>query len=379
MKKILTLILCVTLSLSLTACTGKMPWDKEESVMEAEGTETTPPPTLEETLGFDGYDLMEGGITYKYQEVNLKADTDFTVSVNGRSVRHNVKITTVHEADENKSYSVIASSDTTEVESTSSTLMAYIIVNDDVEYYNYDYAGWKYKVYNTDDQYYHYNISRSNMNITLFEQQGDRLYVEGSVTTLGESDFDKYIKHVLSQYGVVSGDYTFRAVFDSVTREMLMITAEVHSADELHYGDYSGTLDNLNVSVTKVEGNDVDLITIPQYVFNVTMPVENTQSETEQQDVSNVSLCEYLLGASLDSNSIAEYLGSIGITVETLSNDTGLDGQVIYDQIINIISTYSYDNFITVDLSTLSQEQQVAFSYVSTMLQQQPTENDMTE
>lgn len=379
MKKTLTLILCVTLSLSLTACTGKMPWDKEESAMETEETETTPPPTLEETLGFDGYDLMEGGITYKYQEVNLKADTDFTVSVNGRSVRHNVKTTTVHEADENKSYSVIASSDTTEVESTSSTLMAYIIVNDDVEYYNYDYAGWKYKVYNTDDQYYHYNISRSNMNITLFEQQGDRLYVEGSVTTLGESDFDKYIKHVLSQYGIVSGDYTFRAVFDSVTREMLMITAEVHSADELHYSDYSGTLDNLNVSVTKVEGNDVDLITIPQYIFNVAMPAENTQNEIEQQDSSDVSLCEYLLGASLDSNSIAEYLGSIGITVETLSNDTGLDGQVIYDQIINIISTYSYDNFITVDLSTLSQEQQVAFSYVSTMLPQQPTENDMTE
>lgn len=379
MKKILTLILCVTLSLSLTACTGKMPWDEKEPLVETEETETTPPPTLEETLGFDGYDLMEGGITYKYQEVNLKADTDFTVSVNDRSVRHNVKTTTVHEADENKSYSVIASSDTTEVESTSSTLMAYIIVNDDVEYYNYDYAGWKYKVYNTDDQYYHYNISRSNMNITLFEQQGDRLYVEGSVTTLGESDFDKYIKHILSQYGIVSGDYTFRAVFDSVTREMLMITAEVHSTDELHYGDYSGTLDNLNVSVTKVEGNDTDLITIPQYIFNVAMPAEGTQSETEQQDSSNVSLCEYLLGASLDSSSIAEYLGSIGITVETLSNDTGLDGQVIYDQIINIISTYSYDNFITVDLSTLSQEQQVAFSYVSTMLQQQPTENDMTE
>lgn len=379
MKKILTLILCVTLSLSLTACTGKMPWDKEESAMETEGTETTPPPTLEETLGFDGYDLMEGGITYKYQEVNLKADTDFTVSVNGRSVRHNVKTTTVHEADENKSYSVIASSDSTEVESTSSTTMAYIIVNDDVEYFNYDYAGWKYKVYDTDDQYYHYNINRSNMNITLFEQQGDRLYVEGSVITLGESDFDKYIKHVLSQYGAVSGDYTFRAVFDCVTREMLMITAEVHSADELHYGDYSGTLDNLNVSVTKVEGNDVDLITIPQYIFNVAMPAENTQNEIEQQDSSDVSLCEYLLGASLDSNSIAEYLGSIGITVETLSNDTGLDGQVIYDQIINIISTYSYDNFIAVDLSTLSQEQQVAFSYVSTMLPQQPTKNDMTE
>lgn len=377
MKKILTLILCVTLSLSLTACTGKMPWDKEELLVETEETETTP--TLEETLGFDGYDLMESGIAYKYQEVNLKADIDFTVSVNSRSVRHNVKTTTVHEADENKSYSVIASSDATEVESASSTLMAYIIVNDDVEYYNYDYAGWKYKVYNTDDQYYHYNISRSNMNITLFEQQGDRLYVEGSVTTLGESDFDKYIKHVLSQYGAVSGDYTFRAVFDSVTREMLMITAEVHSADELHYGDYSGTLDNLNVSVTKVEGNDVDLITIPQYIFNVAVPAENTQNEIEQQDSSDVSLCEYLLGASLDLNSITEYLDSIGITVETLSNDTGLDGQVIYDQIINIISTYSYGNFIAVDLSTLSQEQQVAFSYVSTMLPQQPNENDMTE
>ena len=34
MKKILTLILCVTLSLSLTACTGKMPWDTEESAVE---------------------------------------------------------------------------------------------------------------------------------------------------------------------------------------------------------------------------------------------------------------------------------------------------------------------------------------------------------
>ena len=379
MKKILTSILCVTLSLSLTACTGKMPWDKEEPMVETEETETTPPPTLEEILGFNGYDLMEGGITYKYQKVNLKVDINFTVSVNGRSVRHNVKTTTVHEADENKSYSVIASSDTTEAESTSSTSMAYIIVNDDVEYYNYDYAGWKYKAYNTDDQYYHYNISRSSMNITLFEQQGDRLYVEGSVTTLGESDFDKYIKYVLSQYGAVSGDYTFRAVFDSVTREMLMITADVHSADELHYGDYSGALDNLNVSVTKVEGNDDDLITIPQYIFNVAMPAESTQSGVGQQGVSDALLCEYLLGASLDTNSINEYLGSIGITVEALTNDTGLDGQVIYDQIINIISTYSYDSFISVDLSTLSQEQQVAFSYVSTMLPQQPTENDMTE
>lgn len=379
MKKILTLILCVTLSLALTACTEKMPWDKEEPVVETEKTETTPPPTLEEILGFDGYDLMEGGITYKYQEVNLKVDINFTVSVNGRSVRHNVKSTTVHEADENKSYSVIASSDSTEVESTSSTTMAYIIVNDDVEYFNYDYAGWKYKVYGTDDQYYHYNINRSNMNITLFEQQGDRLYVEGSVTTIGESDFDKYVKYILSQYGIISGDYTFRAVFDSMTREMLMLTAEVHSADELHYGDYSGTLDNLNVSVTKVEGNDVDLITIPQYIFNVATPVDGTQNEMEQQDVTNVSLCEYLFGSTLDYDSISAYLGSVGVTVDALTNDTGLDGQVVYDQIINTISTYSYGSFISVDLSTLSQEQQVAFSYISTMLPQQPTENDMTE
>lgn len=379
MKKILSLILCVTLSLALTACTGKMPWEKEEPIVETEEVEPTSPPTLEEILGFDGYDLMEGGTTYKYQEVNLKVDVNFTVSVNGRSVRHNVKSTTVHEADENKSYSVITSSDTTDVESISSTTMAYVIVNDNVEYYNDDYSGWRYKTYETDDQYYHYGIKRSNMEVTLFEQQGDRLYVEGSVTTIGDSDFDKYVKHVLSQYGITTGDYTFRAVFDSTTREMLMITAEVHSDVELHYGECAGVLDNLSVSVTKVEGNDADLITIPQYIFNIAKPEDNVQTDVESQVSDDIMLNEYLFGTALDTDGLSEYLSSIGITVEVLSNDTGLDGQVIYDQIVSVISTYSYNSFTSVDLSTLSQEQQVAFAYISAMLPQQPTEDNVTE
>lgn len=379
MKKILSLILCVTLSLALTACTGKTPWEKEEPIVETEEVEPTPPPTLEEILGFDGYDLMEGGTIYKYQEVNLKADVNFTVSVNGRSVRHNVKSTTVHEADENKSYSVITSSDTTDVESISSTMMAYVIVNDNVEYYNYDYSGWRYKTYETDDQYYHYGIKRSNMEVTLFEQQGDRLYVEGSVTTIGDSDFDKYVKYVLSQYGITAGDYTFRAVFDSTTREMLMITAEVHSDAELRYGECAGVLDNLSVSVTKVEGNDADLITIPQYIFNIAKPEDNVQTDVESQVSDDIMLNEYLFGTALDTDSLSEYLSSIGITVEALSNDTGLEGHVIYDQIISVISTYSYNSFTSVDLSTLSQEQQVAFTYISAMLPRQPTRDNVTE
>jgi hypothetical protein len=255
-------------SLSVTACSVKLPWNlAEETETETEPTEVYEP-TLEELLGFDGYQLVQGDIASKYQELNLQAVIDLTAIVNDRNIQHNIQSTIVHKTDENYSYSAITSTDSIGDNTTNDVLFSYVSINDNLEYYNSNYLGWKHKEYNVQEQYYSYSMSTSNMLVTLFEQNGDRLYVEGEVSSLSDSDFDTYMKYVLNQYGLSDASYTFRAVYDSGSLDILTLSATVTPIGSAVYGDYQCTIDNMMIAVTNVSYNDTDTVSIPQYVYD---------------------------------------------------------------------------------------------------------------
>lgn len=374
MKRVWLPILCSGLILVSTGCSAQMPWDKN---VETESTEETLPPTLEETLGFTAYDLMAGETTYNYQKLNLQSMLDLTVKVKNRNVTHQVSNAMIHEADEDVAYDVITHKDKSGDDFHSTSILAYYSKNDTMKYTNTNYDGWTYEPYENFDEYYTYQLDTSKVTVDSFEQQGDRLYVNGQASGLTNSSFDSYIKDVLSEYGVSDCSYTFRAVYDSTTREMIMITADVSPMDGLTYEDNPTKLTGMSVSVTPIVNDNESSIDVPEYVYKTSGSAEETQ-ETQEEPTGEQAfnydalLCESLFGITGEQDAIYDVLANAGINAQALSDQTGLDGQAVLDEVAGILITESYKSFTTTEVFNLTPEQSSARQFVESIISNIP-------
>lgn len=374
MKRVWLPILCSGLILVTTGCAAQMPWDKN---VETESTEETLPPTLEETLGFTAYDLMAGETTYNYQKLNLQSILDLTVKVKNRNVTHQVSNAMIHEADEDVAYDVITHKDKTGDDFHSTSILAYCSKNDAMKYFNTNYDGWTCEPYENFDEYYTYQLDTSKVTVDSFEQQGDRLYVNGQASGLSNSSFDSYIKDVLSEYGVSDCSYTFRAVYDSATREMIMITADVNPMEGLTYEDNLTELTGMSVSVTPIVNDNESSIDIPEYVYKISGSTEETQ-ETQEEPTGEQAfnydtlLCESLFGITGEQDAIYDVLANAGINAQALSDQTGLDGQAVLDEVAGILITESYKSFTATEVFDLTPEQSSARQFVESIISNIP-------
>ena len=377
MKRVWLSILCGGLILVNTACAAQMPWS--EDVETETATEETLPPTLEETLGFTAYDLMAGESAYNYQKLNLQSLLDLTVKINNRNVTHQVSNAMIHEADEDVAYDVITHKDKDGDIFHSISILAYYSKNDSMKYTNTNYTGWVYEPYENFDEYYTYQLDTSKVTVESFEQQGDRLYVNGQASGLTNSAFDSYIKNILSEYGVSDCPYTFRAVYDSLTREMIMITADVNPMDGLTYEDNPTELTGMSVSVTPVTNDNESSIDVPEYVYKTSNPVAGEaqvpEEETSDEQSFNYDalLCESLFGITGEQDVIYDVLANAGINAQTLSDQTGLDGQAVLDEIAGILITESYNSLTTTEVFDLTPEQNSARQFVESIISNVPT------
>lgn len=374
MKRVWLLILCSGLILVTTGCAAQMPWDKN---VETESTEETLPPTLEETLGFTAYDLMAGETTYNYQKLNLQSTLDLTVKVKNRNVTHQVSNAMIHEADEDVAYDVITHKDKTGDDFHSTSILVYYSKNDAMKYFNTNYTGWVCEPYEQFDEYYTYQLDTSKITVDTFEQQGDRLYVNGQASGLSNSAFDSYIKNILSEYGVKDCSYKFRTVYDSATREMIMITADVNPMDGLIYEDNPTELTSMSVSITPIVNDNESSIDVPEYVYKTSGSTEETQETqeepTEEQAFNHDALlCESLFGITGEQEAIYDVLSNAGINAQSLSDQTGLDGQVVLDEIAGILVTESYKSFTTTEVFNLTPEQSSARQFVGSLISNVP-------
>lgn len=375
MKRVWLPILCSGLILISTGCSAQMPWDKE---VETESTEETLPPTLEETLGFTAYDLMAGETTYNYQKLNLQSMLDLTVKVKNRNVPHQVSNAMIHEADEDVAYDVITHKDKSGDILHSTSVLAYYSKNDSMKYTNTNYDGWVYEPYENFDEYYTYQLDTSKVTVDSFEQQGDRLYVNGQASGLSNSAFDSYIKNILSEYGVDDCSYTFRAVYDSTTREMIMITADVNPMEGLTYEDNPTDLTGMSVSVTPITNDNEGSIDVPEYVYKTSNPIggetqdANEEATAEQAFNYDALLCESLFGVTGEQDAIYDVLANAGINIQVLSDQTGLDGQAVLDEIAGILITESYKSFTTTEVFDLTPEQNSARQFVESIISNVP-------
>ena len=374
MKRVWLPILCSGLILVSTGCSAQMPWDKN---VETESTEEILPPTLEETLGFTAYDLMAGETTYNYQKLNLQSTLDLTVKVKNRSVAHQVSNAMIHEADEDVAYDVITHKDKSGDILHSTSILAYYSKNDSMKYTNTNYDGWVYEPYENFDEYYTYQLDTSKVTVDTFEQHGDRLYVNGQASGLSNSAFDYYIKNVLSEYGISDCSYKFRAVYDSATREMIMITADVNPMDGLTYEDNPTELTGMSISVTPIVNDNESSIDVPEYVYKTSGSTEETQETQEELTVEqafnyDALLCESLFGITGEQDAIYDVLANAGINEKALSDQTGLDGQAVLDEIAGILITESYKSFTTTEVFNLTPEQSSARQFVESIISNIP-------
>lgn len=374
MKRVWLSILCSGLILVSTGCSAQMPWDNN---VETESTEETLPPTLEETLGFTAYDLMTGETTYNYQKLNLQSMLDLTVKVKNRNVIHQVSNAMIHEADEDVAYDVITHKDKSGDILHSTSILTYYSKNDSMKYTNTNYDGWVYEPYENFDEYYTYQLDTSKVTVDTFEQQGDRLYVNGQASGLSNSAFDSYIKNILSEYGVSDCSYKFRAVYDSDTREMIMITADVNPMDGLTYEDNPTELAGMSVSVTPITNDNESSIDVPEYVYKTSGSTEETQ-ETQEEPTGEQAfnydalLCESLFGITGEQDAIYDVLANAGINAKALSDQSGLDGQAVLDEIAGILITESYTSFTTTEVFNLTPEQSSARQFVESIISNIP-------
>lgn len=375
MKRVWLPILCSGLILVSTGCSAQMPWDKN---VETKSTEETLPPTLEETLGFTAYDLMAGETTYNYQKLNIQSTLDLTVKVKNRSVEHQVSNAMIHEADEDVAYDVITHKDKSGDIIHSTSILAYYSKNDSMKYTNTNYDGWVYEPYENFDEYYTYQLDTSKVTVDTFEQQGDRLYVNGQASGLSNSAFDSYIKNILSEYGVKDCSYKFRAVYDSSTREMILITADVNPMDGLTYEDNHTEFTGMSVSVTPITNDNEGSIDVPEYVYKTSNPIGGEGQETNEEVTAeqsfnyNALLCESLFGIKGEQDAIYDVLANAGINAKALSDQTGLDGQAVLDEIAGILITESYKSFTTTEVFNLTPEQSSARQFVESIISNIP-------
>jgi hypothetical protein len=372
-KKIL---LCITAMLSLgtfTGCSVQLPWQEEEVVESTEEVVETPPPTLEEILGFTGYDLMSQSNDYKFQEVNLKADINLIATVNSRSIKHTISTTTIHQADETKSYDVYTITDVDDVETKSGSRLSYVIVGDNVEYVNTNYTGWGYKSYQTDSEYYTYNVESPNIDVTLFEQQSPRLYVEGSITVNSSSSIGKYVLSVLNEYGGVTENPvgTFRAIFDEDTHDMLMMTVNLENINITYEGN-SANISSMTVTVTSVTNNNDDVVTIPQYALNTDRYISDDNNEEVIQEVEQINefdtevpLCTSLFELEQDDAVIDDYLTQLGLNADVIQEQYNCNGESVMLALRIYLKEQSYNSFTTMETDDFSDDQNCVYSIIS--------------
>ena len=260
MKKFLTVLMLLMLCFSVVAC-GK---EEPEPIPTVEPTPPPPPPTIEEILGFTGYDLLSYEFANPYNQVQLIANMDMTATHKNNIVDYVFESTKLHESDGYTSYSVISDSLTNEYRTENITHMAWVEKADSItKYYNDNYTGWCYTE-STED-----NISAKLYNsdkMTYSEMQGIggvRLKVIGESVTSNNSYFDNYIKSIISQFGLTDCAYTFEANYDYTTREFISVTANVSVPGEITHGEYICTVDSLTVSMVAIESDTLKRLTVP--------------------------------------------------------------------------------------------------------------------
>lgn len=260
MKRFLIGLTLLILCLPTTAC-GNDPVEPEP----IETIEPEPePPTIEEELGFTGYDLMNYEFSNPYNQVQLIAKMDMTATHKNNIVDYMFTSTKLHESDGYVAYSVISDSLTNEFRTTNETHMTWVEKNDSVtKYYNNNYTGWYYTESEEDVISAKLNMS-DKISYSEMQNIGDsRLKVIGESVTSNGSYFDNYIKSVISQFGVEDCSYTFEANYDYNTHELISIMASIDIPGEITHGEYICTVDSFDVSMVVIETSTLKRLTVP--------------------------------------------------------------------------------------------------------------------
>lgn len=373
MKKMIASLCCLCMLMAMTGCSIELPFGNSEPTEE---TVPTPPPTLEEMLGFTGYDLLKECGAYKYQEVNLVAEIELTAMVNARGVGHSIKEVYAHKADEDTSYTLITSTDTSETSTLNQSAMAYVDITQNTLFYNNNYTGWKYTSYTTDNQYFDESMVE-NVIVDLMEQDGDNLRVTGSVSTLGNSSLDTFIKHILSQYGSDGNgvSYTYSALINGITQDIITLKTEVTIPTDIAYGESTATITKMSVSYTPVGSDDVSILDIPTHIFESSVsdaeptpePVEPTDEYVfNPDDIITTSLCR---GEPTEEVVVA-YLNEAGYTEEYLTGKTMYAYSDFIANTVEFMTTQSYNSMLAIDTNELTGVRNYAYNIVLQLLQE---------
>ena len=277
MNKSKILMLMLGISLLLSGC------KKEEEVV----TEVAPPPsppTIEETLGYTGYDLLERDLVNPYNQVQLNAKIDMTATHKNNIVDYVYESTMSHESDGFNSYIVTLESLTNEFGTKNNTYLTWFEKEENtMKYYNDNYTGWYYTEGICDNLSVKLHNSSAMTYTELIPLDTLRVKVKGTSSTENNSYFDKYIKSVVNQFGIVNCTYNYEANYDFNTKEFISVIAEVNIPGEITHGEYICTVDSFTVTMTSIKSDTLKRLTIPDNCKNgVYVPSETPEEVTEE-------------------------------------------------------------------------------------------------
>ncbi len=321
---------------------------------------------LEVELGFTGDVLMSQEYDVMYQSLLAQVDYEYLKKVSGRLSSGKIYDSYYIDEDENVIYiNIIGRVSIDDVE-TSWSSMEYIDRLSGDRYYLYNYGDWTHST--TDEtSKITFSVPAESVIVDEFYREGANLVVKGSCSVVDGSYISYLLGQVLSglKYEVSDYSVTFTAKFDEQTKQLFYAEYNVvFNGDVSDEEGGSVTVNKLSISLSGVDFNNTDTVSIPDYVKS--WAPEESSAPVESGDVK---LYQSLFGMAAEDVT-DEWLSSmLNNPYENESITSVCNPDDVIAAARDIVLNYNLNQFMELSASDqMTVEQQFAVSALSYFL-----------
>lgn len=224
---------------------------------------------LELITGLTSYDLMNQVHDWHYKEIHTEVTMEGTMTSEGRTMPYAYSDMITKENDGNTFHSVQTLSETVDLVQQNQSIVIYSDLVNDKSYLNINYEQWD----KLDDNVIidtNVDITQSELDYheTAYYLESGRYIIEGEMLSLDSGFVGNLIKDALADYAYFPEKlhYTFRAVIDEATQQLIFTDYDI-TYDDILMSDYDTlTLTKFNILVSNIAYNNTDTVLLPDYI-----------------------------------------------------------------------------------------------------------------
>lgn len=224
---------------------------------------------LELLTGYTSYDLMRSVYDWHYKEIHTEVTLEGTMTTSGRTVPYAFSDMITKESDGYVFHSVRTMSETVDINTQNQSSVIYSNLESGDSYLNINYEEWEKLEENiVIDSVMDMTQTSDNYIETAYYEESGRYIIEGESVSVENGYIDNLITSALAdydyQYDLLS--YTFRAIFDKATYQLIFADYDITYDGVLHSAYDSLELSKFNILMSNIDYNNTDSVLLPDYI-----------------------------------------------------------------------------------------------------------------